>query len=209
VNASSGIKLYDLRTDNVVHESGSEVSGSNPIDLLSVAVADDGAIYICNETPNASGGQTFDDTRQFRVYRWADSGPNTAPTNVFTGDPAGQSANFRWGDAMTARGSGTSTELLLDSNDGTLAAVLTPTDSTMSSFSNHPLTSTTGGGSIGRSIQFEASKTNYWQKRKGTGLVFSSYNTNAQSSALLANFTGFPLTFGGAAVDSSRNGCWS
>ena len=42
----------------------------------------------------------------FRMYRWANSDSNALPVEIFEGDPAGQSDNFRWGDVLEARGCG-------------------------------------------------------------------------------------------------------
>jgi hypothetical protein len=205
VSASSGAKLYELNTTGVIHEGPSEVGGFNPVDLVAAAVADDGALYTCCETPNASGGVAGDTTKMLHVYRWPDSGPATLPVMIFQGDPANQppGANFRWGDVMAARGSGTNTELLLDSNDGSFGAVLKPTDSTMTVFTNYWFAGSAGAGSIGRSIQFGPTNTVY-EKRKGAALFYSSYNLAAQSSTPLLSVDS-STTLGGVAVDSAHN----
>jgi len=207
VDAATGTNLYTLNTAGVIHEGTSYVSGSNPIDLDGVAVADDGAVYICCETPNASGGPNAppDETVMFHVYRWADSGSNTAPTLVYEGDPTGAAPgiNNRWGDAMTVRGSGTNTELFLNSNDGSFGAVLRPTDSTMAQFTNFWFFDAAGGGSIGRSLQFGTNNT-VFEKRKGGSLIYSSYNTNIQTSSSIFSVDS-STTLGGVAVDSAHN----
>ncbi len=138
------------------------------MDLLAVAVADDGAVYICNSSPNSSGGRNGDTNKMFRLYRWADSGSNTLPALVFLGDPSGQSSavNERWGDAMTVQGSGTNTLVFLNSQDGTYGAVLSPTNSAMTWFTNAWFFDSSGAGSLGRSVQFGPTNTVY-EKRKG------------------------------------------
>lgn len=206
VDANTGMELYTLNVSGIFIGVESEVGGSNPLNLLGIAAADDGSIYACNMNPNASGGiVTPSDAKLFRVYRWANSDPNTVPSQVFAGDPANQTtANFRWGDTMTVRGSGANTEILLDSNDGGFAALLRPTDSSLSAFTNSWWSSAAGGGSIGRSLQFQANNT-YWQKRKASGLKLSSYDANSQTSASLATYNNFPSTLGGVAVDTSLN----
>ena len=205
VDAASGAFLYTLNTNGIQHQGASEVAGSNPIDLLGAAAADDGAIYICSESPNASGGGAGDSTKMFRVYRWANTDPSTAPVNVFTGDPSSQAAglNFRWGDVLTARGSGTNTELFLNSLDGSYGAVLKPTDGTLNTFANYWFTDAAGGGSMGRSVQFGTNST-VFEKRKGAALVKSSYNLANNSSALLLTIPSSD-TLGGVWVDSQRN----
>lgn len=205
VDANTGANLYTLNTTGVVHEGSSEVVGSNPIDLLAVAVADDGAIYISNESPNASGGQSGDETKLLHIYRWSNSSPTTVPTVVYEGDPSGAPAgiNNRWGDVLVARGSGTNTELALNSVDGAYGAVLKPTDATLATFTNYWFFDSSGGGSIGRSIQFGTNNT-ILEKRKSTALVYSHYDlTNQNSDAFLS--INSPATLGGAYVDSARH----
>ena len=195
VDATTGTLLYTLNTNGVVHVGASEVSGQNPADLLSVAVADDGAVYICNESPNSSGGSGFDPAKMFRLYRWADSGPSTAPVNVFVGDPAGITSNYRWGDGMTVRGTGTDTQVLLDSNDGNYAAILMPTDGTMTAFTNFWSSSVAASG-YPRSIQFAAANTAYF-KRYATAMRLINLDTNTHAGTLLATYSGFPSTMAG------------
>src|ERR1043165_7809263 len=140
-----------------------------------------------------------------RVYRWANTDPSTVPVQVFAGDPASQSAglNFRWGDVLTARGSGTNTELFLNSFDGTLGAVLKPTDATLNTFTNYWFTDVAGGGSSGRSVEVGTSNT-VFEKRKGTILVKSSYDL--VSNAALAILSTPPSdTLGGVWVDTQHN----
>jgi hypothetical protein len=201
VDANTGSNLYSLNTSGVIHEGGSEVSGSNPIDLVGAAAADDGSVYICNESPNASGGAAVDTTKMFHIYRWANTAPTTAPVLVYQGDPSAQppGINERWGDVLTVRGEGTNTEIFVNSQSGTYGAVLKPTDATLSTFTNYWFIDAGGGGSIGRSIQFGPTNT-VFEKRKGSPLVFSSYDTNTQSSTVILQVDS-STTLGGVAVD--------
>ena len=205
VDGTTGSNLYSLNTNGVIHQSASEVPGSNPIDLVGAAAADDGAVYICSESPNASGGSFGDTNKMFHVYRWANTAPSTAPVLVYEGDPSAQPAglNLRWGDVLTARGSGLNTELFLNSFDGSYAAVLVPTDATLTRFTNFWFSDSAGGGSIGRSVQFGMTNT-VLEKRKGSPLVLSSYDTNTQTSAGLLTVDS-SITLGGVAVDLSHN----
>src|SRR5438552_9894750 len=173
--------------------------------MVRAAAADDGAIYVCSESPNASGGAGGDMTKMFHLYRWADSGPTTTPVLVYEGDPGGQPAglNFRWGDVLAARGRGTNTELFLNSFDGSYGAVLKPTDSTLNTFTNFWFSDSGGGGSIGRSVQF-GSTNSVFEKRKGAALVYCKYNLTNQSSLTLLTVN-FSDTLGGVAVDPSHN----
>jgi hypothetical protein len=201
VDANTGSNVYSLNTNGIIHEGGSEVSGSNPIDLVGAAAADDGSIYICNESPNASGGSAVDATKMFHVYRWTNTAATTPPVVVYQGDPSAQppGINERWGDVLTVRGSGTNTEIFVNSQSGTYGAVLKPTDASLNSFTNFWFIDAAGGGSIGRSIQFGPTNT-VLEKRKGSPLVFSSYDTNSQGSTLILQVDS-STTLGGVAVD--------
>ena len=207
VDANTGTELHTLNVTGIFVGAESEVAGSNPLNLLGIAAAEDGNIYACNMTPNGGGGAvSYSDSKVFRVYRWTNSDPATVPVQIFAGDPAGQTnVNVRWGDAMAVRGSGMNTEIVLDDDRlGIFAAVLKPTDSSLNSFTNLPVSIATGIGSIGRSIQFQDG-TNFWQKRKGLGLVLTSYNPNTQTGAQVTNYNNFTLTLGGVAVDPLRH----
>jgi hypothetical protein len=205
VDANSGSNLYSLNTNGIIHEGGSEISGSNPIDLVGAAAAEDGSIYIANESPNASGGSAVDTTKMFHIYRWTNTAASTPPVLVFQGDPSAQppGVNERWGDVLTVRGSGTNTEIFVNSQSGTYGAVLKPTDASLNNFTNLWFLESSGGGSIGRSIQFGPTNTVY-EKRKGSPLVFSSYDTNSQNSAVLLQVDS-STTLGGVAVDRQHS----
>jgi hypothetical protein len=205
VNADTGAFLYEMNTNGIVHESASEVAGSNPIDLVGAAASDDGNIYICNTSPNASGGQNVDLTKMWHLYRWTNSDSATPAVPVFVGDPASLSAgnNERWGDSMCARGSGTNTEIFLNSQSGAYGAVLKPIDASLNSFTNYWFLDSASGGSIGRSVQF-ATGSQVYEKRKGSSLVLSSYDTNLNTTAILSQSSS-SLTLGGVFVDMAHN----
>jgi hypothetical protein len=205
VDGTTGSNLYTLNTTGVIHEGPSEVGGANPIDLVGAAAADDGSIYICSESPNASGGAFADTTKMFHLYRWTNSAPGTPAISVYEGDPSGQPAgiNLRWGDVLTARGSGTNTELFLNSFEGTYGAVLKPRDSSLNTFTNFWFGDSAGGGSIGRSVQFGPTNT-VFEKRKGSSLVYSSYDLTNQSSVVILSVDS-STSLGGVAVDRPHN----
>jgi hypothetical protein len=141
----------------------------------------------------------------FHIYRWTNTAASTPPVLVFQGDPSAQppGVNERWGDVLTVRGSGTNTEIFVNSQSGTYGAVLKPTDASLNNFTNLWFLESSGGGSIGRSIQFGPTNTVY-EKRKGSPLVFSSYDTNSQNSAVLLQVDS-STTLGGVAVDRQHS----
>src|SRR5207244_7460169 len=58
IDAATGTKLYNMKTNGIQLVVASEISGANGIGLVAISVADDGAVYACNESPNAGGGTT-------------------------------------------------------------------------------------------------------------------------------------------------------
>jgi len=205
LDAETGNDLYTLKTNNIIHTA----SGGNLNFLLNcMAAADDGAVYACS---TATGTATTN-ANSFRIYRWSNSDPNTAPVLVRSGDPVGTN-NVRWGDSFCVRGSGTSTMLAADGGNsggsaGTNAAVFAPTDGTLSTFTSLSngflrLYNNGVGASIGRSIQFGPTNT-LFQKRKGAGLEFASYDLTTRTSTLITNYTAL-AALGAVAVDNSRH----
>jgi hypothetical protein len=204
LNASNGSIISQLNTNGIYN--GGAV-GAGGIGLAGIDVADDGSIYICNETPDACGcgvNNTNSPTDSiFRIYRWANDDSNTVPVQVFQGDPAGLLAATRWGDNLAVRGAGTNTEILVDTQIGTYGAVLKPTDEYLTNFVSFPFVTVVQTATIGRSLQFGPTNT-LWQKRVSTPLRLSSYNLGGQSSATLASYANFASTVGPVAVDLGR-----
>jgi hypothetical protein len=206
LNASDGTVVSTLNT-NGIYNSGAV--GEGGIGLVGIGVANDGAIYICNESPDACGcGPNGTPDSLFRVYRWADGDSNTLPVQIFVGDPAGAASPVRWGDTLTVRGGGMNTEILLDSQLGDYAAVLKPADPSMTTFTNAfivvPTQTSSAGSTIGRSLQFGNTNT-IWQKRFGTSLRLSSYNLAANGSSVITNYSNFASTLGPVALDFTRS----
>jgi hypothetical protein len=102
---------------------------------------------------------------------------------------------------MAVRGSGTNTELILNTQQGTHGAVLKPSDATLNAFTNawYP---DSGGGSIGRSIQFGLTNSVY-EKRKGSTLVLLNYDTANQTSSGIQS-SDFSASLGGVFVDTNH-----
>src|SRR5438874_12147657 len=56
VDANTGTKLYNLKTDGILPVVASEVSGANGIGLVDIDAAADGAVYAGKESTYACGG---------------------------------------------------------------------------------------------------------------------------------------------------------
>ena len=196
LDASTGTNLYTLDTSVV---SGG-LAGSPALTLVCIGVADDGAVYAANVAAAVAD--------KFSIYRWPNSANGQVGTLVFQGVPNGTDNTPRWGDTLRVRGAGTGTEVIADSNDGNWFTVLTPTDSTMASFTSTVHSNLYVGGSIGRSLQFGNSN-NYWEKRKAVGLQESSYDTTAFSYVtVITNFSNFPSSVGPVGLLLSAQSNW-
>ncbi len=210
LNATNGSLLYTLKTNGI--RGGIGKAG---IGLVSIGVADDGAVYAANVSLDAAGSGGADPTSMFRVYRWADAGSNTIPVQIFSGDPAGTNAAMRWGDTLAVRGAGTNTQLLIDTDttvSGTrYTAILTPTSGALTNFSARWFTATNSGNTIGRSLEFEPGTNSIWQKGAGAALVKTTFDPAtslggariASANALVA--TNFPPGLLGVGLATARN----
>ncbi|MGI8967098.1 MAG: hypothetical protein ACR2H1_13560, partial [Limisphaerales bacterium] len=168
-------------------DNGSTLPGGNTAFVLNqIGVADDGAIYVVNLSSANFPPQTH-------VYRWDNETALQSP--VFNGDPSNGTstnniaANRRWGDTMAVRGAGTNTQILI-ANRGTLVALLTPTDSSMTAFTARTLTTDApvGGFSIG--LSFGAGNT-FWGTSGGFGngpLLHLQFDTVAGTATTLTSF---------------------
>jgi hypothetical protein len=98
INVLDGATDADIGPMSVAGISG----GTFP--LMMVGVADDGAIYGANwGTPSVSVPT--------KVYRWASEA--AAPTVAYQGDPANGTNYMAYGAAISVRGAGTNTQILL------------------------------------------------------------------------------------------------
>jgi hypothetical protein len=209
INGTNGTPLYNLNTNGIVQYIAPQ-GGASGLALDGIGVGEDGAVYACTETPNASGSGTPIDTNKFfRLYRWANGNTNTVPVQIFEGDPATQSSAFRWGDNMTVRGSGINTQIILDNNDAAsrYICVFTPTDGSLLNWSNHWFFGlNTNGAGIGRSLEFGIGST-FWQKRRGSALVQSSFDLSlgfpSNLTATNAIYPNFPANVYGVGLDNS------
>jgi gamma-glutamyltranspeptidase len=209
LNAANGAFLYTLKTNGIQCNVGKAGIG-----LVGISVADDGAIYACNMSKDAAGSGGTDPTSLFRVYRWANGNSNTTPALVFAGDPSGTSSALRWGDNLAVRGSGTNTQVLLDTDTAVsgnrYAAVLTPANAFMTNFSARWFTTTNFPSSLGRSLEFDGASDAIWQKRANTALVKTGFDPAASlggaqiasSNVLMA--PNFPSGLMGVGLDLTR-----
>ncbi len=209
LNATNGTFLYTLNTNGL---NFTNYNGNIP--LCGIAVADDGTVYACNNDTSGTGLPTL------KIYRWPNSAPTTRPLLIYSGDPLG-GVNARWGDSFDVRGSGMSTVLMTDNHQPNTSNnslnpdifVLTPLEVTLSNWTgkyyaedivNNPSFSST----IGHSLQFDSTGTNFWQKHSGQPLAKNSYNpsgTNGSSAKWVTNYTTWPANEGPVAYVTQSN----
>lgn len=213
LKADTGELLYTLRTNGV-----QIAVASGGIGMVGIDVAADGAIYVCNESPNAYGTSGTVPEALFRIYRWADGGSNTLPVQIFQGEPAGQPIVTRWGDNLAVRGSGTNTQIIVDSNtreasnSARKAALLTPTDEHLTNFTAQWFFTTNSGTAIGKSLEFDGENNAIWQKVRAGALIKTAFDSTVSpgdfpqiGATLTAVYPNFTNQLCGVGLDVARN----
>ena len=193
INAADGSDAGALNMTDVPTQTG---TAQFPLNML--AVAGDGAIYACNLSNIATGGD-------FRIWQWPDDHAATVPAKIYEGTAAG----MRTGDSFAARGAGPLTEFIagttgtgfvLFKNDGNgfyLPYFVNVSGATAEAFQ------------LG--IGFGAGNT-VWGKDAGRNVVLASYDLDPVSGlpvgtgTLLATFAP-PPTGGGAIAVDTVNSC--
>lgn len=201
IDAATGadLGLLDLSSLSIGADSG--------FDINMIAVADDGSIYAGDMSSKTTS------TGSFNLYRWADE--SSPQTIVYFGDPGnsgsdGDQVNNRWGDTLVVSGSGLNTKVLVSSR-GTKAAILTPNDPSMTSFSATTLLTDVPAGDIGYGLTFGLGTSNtFWAKAAssaGNALYLLSYDMNAGTATALHKYSTsvFPGWTGVLSIQSSNN----
>ena len=133
---------------------------SGTLALDGIRVSDDGFVYACNLSSAPIS--------EFKIYRWpSDSDTVTAPTVVYD---SGGGTSFQWriGDYMDLRGSGSNTEIVIVGN-GSAANITTnfvifrPTDAMATTFTNFSITIPGGVNNLcGAGVAFEGTNNAVW-----------------------------------------------
>ncbi len=171
-----------------------------------VAVADDGAVYVC-DLVNSSA------VKPFKIYRWESSTTTNDPVVAYEGNPGGGQS---WGNNMDVRGAGPNTQIIVGSRtvtspvvqSGTNVAIFTTANGT--NFTPTVLSIDAPENCFGLSggIAFGAGNT-FWGKNRnmalrhmafdlgsGTATTLQAYDTNVMASA---------SGWGPIAVDAANN----
>jgi hypothetical protein len=197
IDATSGADIgsLDLGTAGI--------GANNGFDFNTIAVADDGAIYVCDLTTASQSSGAFN------LYHWATE--SSSQDYVYAGDPSNantnNAGNSRWGDTLTVTGTGTGTKVLVSSR-GNVMAILTPTDPTLTSvWSLTTLQTDVPGGTIGYGLAFGAASNTIWAKAAPGPLYLLSYNTVAGTATTLQTYSNsvFPGWTGALGIQSQSN----
>lgn len=171
VDAQTGAHIGSLKSVTNTVTGGTIV-------LTRVVVADDGAIYACNFG-------TLSDANPLKIYRWANE--NAEPTVAYQGNPvSGIAANQQWGKNMTVRGSGTNTQILMDTRN-IYHALFTTTDGatfTPTVFLPNATTDESGFGLVW------GTNGTFWSKSSGRPLIQWQLNSPYTNAPLVRSFTG-------------------
>ena len=197
IDATSGADVGALSLD------APGVGANNSFDFNVIAVADDGAIYICDLTSSSQSSGAFN------LYHWATE--SSSQDYVYFGDPSNgntnSSGNSRWGDTMAVTGTGTGTKVLVSSR-GTVMAILTPTDPTLTSpWMVTTLQTDVPGGNIGFGLAFGALGNTIWAKAAPGPLYLLNYNVGAETATTLQTYStsAFPSLTGAIGIQPQSN----
>jgi hypothetical protein len=199
LNGNTGADLYSL---NMTGVTGGDIG------LVSIAVADDGAVYANNVI---TAGDT---TGAVTIYKWATPDSNTPPTIAYN---AIINPGIRWGDTLAARGSGVDTQLLMDDTGAAAGpwetAIFSTVDGT--NFSSSIFFHNYTGNIIGHEISWGPTNTFYLKKKAPNAntpmplQLMTAYN-NAPGdingyNTVVSSVSDFHYLIGPMAVDSSNN----
>jgi hypothetical protein len=190
LDGATGEDLHPLNFTNVA-------GGLFPINV--VTAADDGAIYGANLSLSAA---------DFKIYRWADDESVTFPEVVYdsTRDDAPIDGR-RFGDTITARGSGDQTQILCATRTTNQVVVFTPSGDGF--LIAHAITVSdvdSAADNFGLGVAFGSGNT-FWGKTIGRALFHCSFTIGNPIGTLLNTFatSEFPASIGAIAVDPAAN----
>lgn len=196
---TNGIHLLDAATGADLGDMDQTFSttGTGTLLINMAAVADDGAVYVCNLS-------TATDTSAFFIYSW--SGASNAVEGVTQGAafvgtlPIGG----RLGDTLAARGAGVNTEILASFRTGTNIALFTTADGFGFSFNQITVTNlpadSLANGFAGLGIAFGSSNT-FWAKSSGFQLRLVRYDVAAGTGEVIYTSPNPPGSVGPISVD--------
>ncbi len=142
--------------------------GGGTVATAGIRVSDDGYVYACN----VSGAPAS----TFKIWRWpTDTDVVSVPTVVYN---SGTGTSFQWrlGDYIDLRGSGSNTEIVVvgpgsGANITTNFVIFRPTDNTATVFTNFSITIPGSSATVnlcGAGVAFEGTNNVIWIRRAGS-----------------------------------------
>ena len=154
-----------------------------------IGVADDGAVYTCGVTANASSPSS-----PFYIIKWTDDGVDTIASGYsFGGDPGGNDADvgaagLRWGDNFAVRGGGPDTQLLCAPGSGTNFCVFTTADGF--NFSPNIITVSNVPAGFGQfGFAFGPGTNTVWAKPLNQGLYLVQFDLDTKTGSVIYSST--------------------
>ena len=183
INGTTGAVTRTLDTTGV---SGGTLA------MLGAGVSDDGKVFVCNLQSGSSS------LSPFKIYQWTSDSDANAPTVAFSAvNPATSTGSWRFGDAFTVTGSGTSLRFAA-------AGSTTGTSSSMPNNGNFMIGKLDGSNdnTIFRAIPNTLAASNDYR----LGLTFVDSNTvigNQGTSAKITDFDSTATTLSGTGATIS------
>jgi hypothetical protein len=159
--------------------------------LIKIGVADDGAIYAANfGSYNPTGTQTT-------IYRWENE--SAAPTIAFKGNPTPGGPNEQFGKNIAVRGSGTNTQILMETRRQVLA-LFTTTNGV--DFASTVLQSTAPTDAFSVGLAFGPGNT-FFGKAVNGALYHMAFDPAAGTATILHAYPEAGVNLAGIAVNTN------
>lgn len=203
VFGTNGIFILDSATGGVLGKlpyDTSVISGGTFV-INMIGVTDDGVIYVCNLTTDATN--TTPTTGPLKLYRWANE--SAQPELAYSGDPsAGATTGTnprRFGDSLALRGTGTGTQILLGTYNQAVGLLRTA-DGT--NFTATKITTDMAASDSRWGLAWGAGDT-FWVKQGTGNLKELTLDLNANTAAVTRNVVMTGIPGGPMDIDLSRN----
>lgn len=186
-----GVYVLDAKTGTEVGQLDTTGIEGGTIVLIKIGVADDGAIYAANfGSYNPTGTQTT-------IYRWANE--SASPTIAFKGNPTPGGPNEQFGKNLAVRGSGTNTQILMETRRQ-VVALFTTTNGV--DFTSTVLRSTAPTDAFSVGVAFGPGDT-FFGKAVNGPLYHMAFDASAGTATILHAYPEAGVNLAGIAVNTN------
>lgn len=192
VNVLDGTSGAQKSVFNITGVSG----GSFLLDKIGITA--DGVIYCGNVSVPGAGSSPV-----FKLYRWANSNPSTAPAVAYSGD-AGFGLGIRVGDTFALRGYGTNTQILVGARGVTTVCLLSTANGT--NFTAQTITTDASKLQLGGSLAFGANNS-FWGATNGVPPAQFNFDpvSLVATTAQAFSAVNFPPACGALSLDPANS----